>query len=176
MSRTGPNQTLEEIRPAVTTSPKTRRSGGRPSAHPPQRSRRQRTTPRATSRGQRASCATSGVHRLDQRRPSSTCMRNILRRQHPASVALLARSGARPTKQQRREAALPAVGHRATICARLRGLRRDQARNVPATMRDGCASFGRHARDKRASSARCGAAACGGAGQSTCDDISAVLI
>ncbi|KZV40479.1 hypothetical protein F511_33808 [Dorcoceras hygrometricum] len=40
------------------------------------------------------------------------------------SVTLLARSGARPTKQHRHEAALPTVGHRATICTRLRGQRR----------------------------------------------------
>ncbi|KZV40271.1 inactive poly [Dorcoceras hygrometricum] len=46
-------KTLEEIRPAVTTSPETRRSGGRPAAAPPPRKcgsgARRRTQERATS-------------------------------------------------------------------------------------------------------------------------------
>ncbi|KZV26627.1 hypothetical protein F511_21119 [Dorcoceras hygrometricum] len=79
---TGPNQTLEEIRTAVTTSPETRRSGGRPPAPPPRRSRRQRTTPRATSRGQRASCATSAPHELS----SSVASSSHRRATSPASI------------------------------------------------------------------------------------------
>ncbi|KZV16776.1 hypothetical protein F511_17352 [Dorcoceras hygrometricum] len=53
----GPNQTLEEIRPAVTTSPETRRSGGRPAAaignHVRRKGARQRTSSRHLARIQR---------------------------------------------------------------------------------------------------------------------------
>ncbi|KZV46138.1 hypothetical protein F511_29100 [Dorcoceras hygrometricum] len=118
----------------------------------------------ASSARQRNDCAGRRPGKRDNRASSSASKRaaalptscNI-----SASAILPARSGAR-SGATRRVAALV------------------QARDAPATMRDGRASSGRHSRGHRASSARDGgrrgAAACGGVGRSMCDDILAVLI
>ncbi|KZV43912.1 hypothetical protein F511_34175 [Dorcoceras hygrometricum] len=103
------------------------------------------------ARDDRVTSARSSATHLQQRRPA------------------IERAAALPNIAQRpaieRAAALP---NRATICVRPPCLRRDQARDVPASMRDGRASA--------RGGFRCGSAACGGPGQSMCDDISAVLI
>ncbi|KZV18557.1 WD repeat-containing protein 44-like [Dorcoceras hygrometricum] len=70
----GPNQTLEEFRPAVTTSPKTRRSGGRPATAPP---------PRQKSRRQRI---THDAKRDATARPATIERRKIIDQQRPASL------------------------------------------------------------------------------------------
>ncbi|KZV13540.1 hypothetical protein F511_45298 [Dorcoceras hygrometricum] len=121
---TGPNQTLEEIRPAITTSPEHRRSGGRPAPPPPQNSRRQRARRRAkrdatpcANRTQLSPIVRPAASLVDQQR------RNIVAREArnrglwlqpsryggQATCATFARSGAhhRPhtTRQARRSLA-----------------------------------------------------------------------
>ncbi|KZV48038.1 hypothetical protein F511_26449 [Dorcoceras hygrometricum] len=67
----GPNQTLEEIRPAVTTSPETRRSGGRPAAATSNYSRAARAHAAETSaRPALASSRNERATGVDQAAPS----------------------------------------------------------------------------------------------------------
>ncbi|KZV32859.1 hypothetical protein F511_06123 [Dorcoceras hygrometricum] len=81
-----PNQTLEEIRPAVTTSPETRRSGGR-SAAPRNHARRKGARPRAPR---------SGATPLDNCRPAARDDAQRLRnhRRRPASNGATMRASA----------------------------------------------------------------------------------
>ncbi|KZV18452.1 hypothetical protein F511_28666 [Dorcoceras hygrometricum] len=166
-------QNRSKTGPISHTGPKTSRAArDRPEPNPrrnqPSRHRRRLAGAAAATNKNFAAAARVAAHNIAPQRRNVARQRAMIARPariqappivRPAanlvstSVALLARSGARPTKQHRREAALPAIGHRATICARLHGQRRDKARNVLATMRDGRSSFGRHSRDKRAASA-----------------------
>ncbi|KZT76173.1 phosphoribosylanthranilate isomerase [Dorcoceras hygrometricum] len=125
---------------------------------------------------ERRKCAQHIARGGDQRSPKAAhggALPALASRNYFARIV----STSRATSAIVRAAALP---NRATICARSPCLGREQARDVPASMRDGRASVGRLLRDKRASSARGGfrrgAATSGGAGQSMCDEISAVLI
>ncbi|KZV13670.1 Serine/threonine-protein kinase NAK, expressed [Dorcoceras hygrometricum] len=125
---------------------------------------------------ERRKCAQHFARGDDQRSPKAMhggALPALASRNYFACIV----STSRATSAIERAAALP---NSATICASSPCLGRDQARDVPASMRDGRASVDLLLRDKRASSARGGfrrgAAASGGAGQSMCDEISAVLI
>ncbi|KZV29841.1 hypothetical protein F511_42467 [Dorcoceras hygrometricum] len=110
VSLVGPNKTLEEFRPAVTTSPETRRSGGRPVAAIDE-----------------ISCASRGARGRDKHgAPSTTCANRARSRpaikryerrdvaasasQRPASIVASARQAAhhRPTFAQLASPLLPA--------------------------------------------------------------------
>ncbi|KZV22240.1 elicitor-inducible LRR receptor-like protein EILP (ISS) [Dorcoceras hygrometricum] len=140
------------------------------------RQRQHASTMARSSGEERRKCAQQLARGGDQRSPKAahgSALPALASRNDFARIVSISRA----TSAIKRAAALP---NRATICARPPGLGRDQARDVPASMRDGHASVGRLLRDKRASSSRggflSGAAACGGARQSVCDEISAVLI
>ncbi|KZT76688.1 phosphoribosylanthranilate isomerase [Dorcoceras hygrometricum] len=95
---------------------------------------------------ERRKCAQRFARGGDQRSPKAAhggALPGLASRDYLARIV----STSRATSAIERAAALP---NRATICARSPCLGRDEARDVPALMRDGRASVGRLLRDKRA--------------------------
>ncbi|KZV23772.1 hypothetical protein F511_27698 [Dorcoceras hygrometricum] len=137
---TGQNQTLEEFRPAVTTSPETRRSGGRPAAA-------------ATMNFARRKGHAPPPHRARITRPA--------RNQRPtcAAASIIASAGKRqscdPTRFHRRNvrrgAALRAVQHRPATCANI---------CVRPTAHPCCVTSAHHAATKRDNRAAVRAPSC----------------
>ncbi|KZV58627.1 hypothetical protein F511_43132 [Dorcoceras hygrometricum] len=171
MPGTGPNQNLEEIRPVVTTSPELHRRGDRPAAAIGNHVRRKGARGRTAARIIAPPCAhlvacnasTSPAHH----RPTKlSSLRNAtaVREGGAQRCATIARGSA-----HRRNGRPP----------KLRQLAGNEARQLArgGTLRS--ASSGTRASDSDTILAvsarigtRCGSAACGGAGRSTCDDIS----
>ncbi|KZV40351.1 hypothetical protein F511_44393 [Dorcoceras hygrometricum] len=164
----GPNQTLEEIRPAVTTSPERRPAGGRHQQN--ERRRKKSRAPQGRARGRYksgASCAT-----VARRRQQAAQICAVIGRPAAQGSATIALDSGRLSATITRVHRPASAQRRSTRCATRRATALVQARDAPAMMHDGRASFGRHSRD----GARRGAAACGAVRRSMCDDILAVLI
>ncbi|KZV32672.1 hypothetical protein F511_24575 [Dorcoceras hygrometricum] len=126
VSLVGPNQNLEEIRPAVTTSPETRRSGGRSAAATSNFSRDARAHADAASAcivAQRASTiVAAAVHSLRPASDQRNDLRTSIDRRAPAGCA----TSARASTAQR------TIFH-GTSC----DIATSSARQRPAVMREG---------------------------------------
>ncbi|KZV30465.1 hypothetical protein F511_23472 [Dorcoceras hygrometricum] len=139
---TGPNQTLEEFRPAVTTSPETRRSGDRPAAAAINETSGDSVRDAAPRRRNVVGKLRAAVVRTAsfQRRPVAPLRPAIDARRGATCIG----SGRPPPRMERLHEARPArnrsTSSRAQLCSNLGRRRATLARGSAAAGRQSCAT------------------------------------